>query len=351
MEGFEVKNSNSNGILITGDAADYCVVKNCKVYNNGADGIKFDAGDYGKAENCLIYDNQTNGIEFAGNADGATIDNCTIHSNNANDGMHIATSDTTVIDCIITSNTQWGIDSYGTVAIGVTYTNTWNNTSGSYDDLGNITVGTGCKSADPKFANPGSGDFHLLSGSPCRSTASDGGDMGYRYGGPPPPPEPPAQASDPSPADDATYVAVNADLSWSEAAGATSYDVYFGTSSPGTFQGNQTATTFDTGTMANNKTYYWRIDSKNAQGTTTGVVWNFTTTPAMPPANYYVDGVNGNDNNTGTTPPQAWKTIQKAANTLTAGKTVLVFPGTYAEYVIYGKCRHQRQPDSLSCVV
>ena len=158
--------------------------------------------------------------------------------------------------------------------------------------------------------------------------------MGYRYLGPPPPPSPPGQASDPSPANGATNVATDADLSWTAGTGATSHDVYFGTTSPGTFQGNQTGTTFDTGTMANNTTYYWRIDAKNAQGTTTGVVWSFTTVQSgMPPADYYVNGATGSDTNLGTSPAQAWETIQKAADTMIAGKTVLVYPGTYAEAV------------------
>jgi hypothetical protein len=94
----------------------------------------------------------------------------------------------------------------------------------------------------------------------------------------------PGQASSPSPADSATDVSITADLSWSAGSGATSHDVYFGTSSPGAFQGNQTATTFDTGTMANSTTYYWRIDEINAGGTTTGTVWNFTTVVAAPSA-------------------------------------------------------------------
>jgi hypothetical protein len=92
----------------------------------------------------------------------------------------------------------------------------------------------------------------------------------------------PAQATNPSPANSATDVAVNADLSWTAGSGATSHDVYFGTSSPGAFQGNQTATTFDTGAMANDTTYYWRIDEVNAGGTTTGTVWSFTTIVAAP---------------------------------------------------------------------
>ncbi|NIS80349.1 MAG: hypothetical protein GTO14_09120, partial [Anaerolineales bacterium] len=102
-------------------------------------------------------------------------------------------------------------------------------------------------------------------------------------GTPPAPPGPPGQATNPSPADGATDVSINADLSWTAGSGATSHDVYFGTTSPGTFQGNQTATTFDPGTMAYSTTYYWRIDEVNAAGTTTGVVWSFTTEAVSPP--------------------------------------------------------------------
>ena len=93
----------------------------------------------------------------------------------------------------------------------------------------------------------------------------------------------PGQASNPTPANGVTDVALTQDLSWDPVSGATSYDVYFGTVSPGTFQGNQIGTTFDTGTMSTNTTYYWRIDAKNAGGTTTGDVWSFTTqTPPSP---------------------------------------------------------------------
>jgi len=98
-------------------------------------------------------------------------------------------------------------------------------------------------------------------------------------------PQPPGQAANPSPANGATAVSVNADLSWSAGSGATSYDVYFGqdsTPDSGEFQGNQTGTTFDPGTLANDTTYYWRIDSVNAAGTTTGNVWSFTTAAGGP---------------------------------------------------------------------
>jgi predicted outer membrane repeat protein len=46
---------------------------------------------------------------------------------------------------------------------------------------------------------------------------------------------------------------------------------------------NQTATTFDPGTMAYSTTYYWRIDEVSPSGTTTGAIWSFSTLSAPPP--------------------------------------------------------------------
>jgi hypothetical protein len=93
--------------------------------------------------------------------------------------------------------------------------------------------------------------------------------------------EPPGQASNPNPGNGAVDISVDADLSWTAGSGTTSHDVYFGTTSPGTFQGNQTATTFEPGTMLFNTTYYWRIDEINNYGTTTGSVWSFTTAASI----------------------------------------------------------------------
>ena len=46
---------------------------------------------------------------------------------------------------------------------------------------------------------------------------------------------------------------------------------------------------------------------------------------------YYVDGTNGNDNYTGTSIAQAWKTVQYAFENATAGSTVYIKGGTYNE--------------------
>lgn len=87
---------------------------------------------------------------------------------------------------------------------------------------------------------------------------------------------PPVVPSGGNPANGSTGVLINQDLSWQTSAATQSYNVYFGTSTP-VFIGNTTATTFDQGVMAVNKTYYWRIEGVNAAGSTTGPLWSFTT--------------------------------------------------------------------------
>jgi T5SS/PEP-CTERM-associated repeat protein len=117
---------------------------------------------------------------------------------------------------------------------------------------------------------------------------------------------PPGQAANPNPANGATGVGTTNDLSWSAGSGATSHDVYFGTTSPGTLRGNQTATTYDTGTMANSTTYYWRIDEKNANGTTQGVVWSFTTAAVSPPGKATTPNPANGASGVGTTNDLSW---------------------------------------------
>ncbi|HBG27446.1 MAG: hypothetical protein A2Y10_02640 [Planctomycetes bacterium GWF2_41_51] len=88
----------------------------------------------------------------------------------------------------------------------------------------------------------------------------------------------PGLPMNPNPANGAIDISLNADLSWTAPAEATSHDVYFGTVSPGTFCGNQTGTFFDPGTLVHGTTYYWRIDEKDTYGNiSTGTVWSFTT--------------------------------------------------------------------------
>ena len=96
-------------------------------------------------------------------------------------------------------------------------------------------------------------------------------------------PFPPGVASLPQPPDGAVRVGRFQDLHWTPGAGATSHDVYFGTTNPPPFALNQDGTSFDTVELDRNPTYYWRIDEVNAIGTTVGVVWSFSTGPKLDP--------------------------------------------------------------------
>ncbi|MGB1129536.1 MAG: sialate O-acetylesterase, partial [Haloferula sp.] len=92
---------------------------------------------------------------------------------------------------------------------------------------------------------------------------------------------PPGPASNPAPVDGSVGHSANVDLSWTAGVDAVSRNVYLGTDptpDAGDFQGNQSGTTFDPGTLAQG-TYYWRIDEVNDDGTTPGPVWSFEVGP------------------------------------------------------------------------
>jgi hypothetical protein len=93
--------------------------------------------------------------------------------------------------------------------------------------------------------------------------------------------EAPGGVSLSGPDEGAVNVALDRQLAWTNGSGTTtSYAVYFGTTpelDSSHFKGNQEGATFNPGPLAPNTTYYWRIDSVNAYGTTTGPTWSFTT--------------------------------------------------------------------------
>lgn len=91
----------------------------------------------------------------------------------------------------------------------------------------------------------------------------------------------PGKATNPNPANNAIAVSETAILGWTAGSWANTHKVYFGTSNPPPYQGEQTATTFNPGTMDLRTVYYWRIDEVNDTGTTTGDLWTFTTKSVM----------------------------------------------------------------------
>ena len=92
----------------------------------------------------------------------------------------------------------------------------------------------------------------------------------------------PPKATSPSPANGATNVTATT-VSWAAASGATSYDVYFGTSTSTWTTTTTSGTSRTVGRLAAGATYVWRVDPKNSVGTTTGDVWSFTTKPKGKP--------------------------------------------------------------------
>ncbi len=96
-------------------------------------------------------------------------------------------------------------------------------------------------------------------------------------------------AVNPTPADGAVFVDLNADLSWVSGLGAVAHDVYFGTDAAAVtnatkdspeFKDSVSGSTYEPGPLAKGMTYYWRVDAVQADSTIqTGALWIFSTPP------------------------------------------------------------------------
>ncbi|UCG59584.1 MAG: hypothetical protein JSU70_08715 [Phycisphaerales bacterium] len=99
----------------------------------------------------------------------------------------------------------------------------------------------------------------------------------------------PETAYNPTPCDGMKWVDTDTEIAWSAGLGADSHDVYFGTdetavanADPSVSLGNQVPTSYRPGPLAQNTSYYWRIDEQSPTGTHEGAVWSFTTTGPVP---------------------------------------------------------------------
>jgi uncharacterized repeat protein (TIGR01451 family) len=79
-----------------------------------------------------------------------------------------------------------------------------------------------------------------------------------------------------APANQATGVPLTATLFWAASQGATSYDVYFGTTSPPVFVATVTGTSYSA-SLAAEKRYYWQVVAKNSSGAGASPIWSFAT--------------------------------------------------------------------------
>jgi len=101
-----------------------------------------------------------------------------------------------------------------------------------------------------------------------------------------------------TPANGATGVSTSPTLTWTSATGATSYDVYFGTSPTPSKVTNTSGTSYAPATLGTGTMYYWYIVARSTSGTVaSGSPWSFTTTapvaPAAPVLSFPANGASG----------------------------------------------------------
>ncbi|MGB2863036.1 MAG: PA14 domain-containing protein, partial [Sedimentisphaerales bacterium] len=99
----------------------------------------------------------------------------------------------------------------------------------------------------------------------------------------------PTTAHSPVPADSARWVGTDTNLSWGAGQGVFFHRVYFGDNQTDvangtgdTDKGQQGNTTYNPGLLAEDTTYYWRIDESDGVTVNEGDVWRFRTIPTMP---------------------------------------------------------------------
>ncbi len=123
----------------------------------------------------------------------------------------------------------------------------------------------------------------------------------------------PSCPAGPAPPDAAMGVSTSATLTWSAVSGASSYDLYFGATSPPPLASNVSTPSYAPGTLSASTTYYWKIVPKSACGDAAGCVeWSFTTC-APPPC---ASAPSPADASTGvsTTPTLTWGPIGGASS-------------------------------------
>jgi hypothetical protein len=80
-----------------------------------------------------------------------------------------------------------------------------------------------------------------------------------------------------SPANGATGQSLTPLLKWNTVSGATSYDIYLGTTTSPTFIGTVSTTAVTINGVSSATTYYWKIVAKGTAGSSASAVWWFRT--------------------------------------------------------------------------
>jgi parallel beta-helix repeat protein len=172
LSGFTIT-GGSKGIYGTNNSL--ATIDKCTITGNTGPGIELYSGGNPILTNCTIIANGGSGIEMRPRKAGRytyynspKLSNCVIAANN---GHGLLRGIPTITNCTISGNRNNGIkDSFSTVTNSIVYFNadggaqivnstgtvTYSNVQGSFQGDGNID-------ADPLFANPAGGDYHLKS--------------------------------------------------------------------------------------------------------------------------------------------------------------------------------------------
>jgi regulation of enolase protein 1 (concanavalin A-like superfamily) len=93
---------------------------------------------------------------------------------------------------------------------------------------------------------------------------------------------PPGAPASPNPPNGATGVSTHPTLTWSSA-GATTYDVSFGTSNPPPLVSmGQSTASYVPAPLGSGTSYFWQVVAHNSAGSAAGPVWSFTTVQGVP---------------------------------------------------------------------
>lgn len=172
----------------------------------------------------------------------------------------------------------------------------WYTATGTCPSPPGLTLTAVAGSSCQEFGQTGAGDVDSLT-SPVLTAGvtyylmvdgfgGDAGDFCISLLAPPPPPPCTTNITPVDGATGVTSVAGNVPISWNAAAGATSYDVYFGTTNPPTtLIGNTTGTSANITATLYNTTYYWYVAPRNTGGPATGCVSSTTSFTTENPTN------------------------------------------------------------------
>jgi glucuronoarabinoxylan endo-1,4-beta-xylanase len=156
---------------------------------------------------------------------------------------------------------------------------------------------------------------------------------------------PPGVASNPSPVNGATGVAVGSALNWTPGSNAVAHAVYLGTISNSVaqatpaspeFQGEVSMASF-VPSLVGSQTYYWRVDEIAGANTNAGPVWSFAT--AAPSVSFIL---NANDANGATT------SFNGIGNWVTNGPGGAATTPPNAAYAYFTGTRLMRTPQGSS---